>query len=229
MQSLGLITFVNQPPTDLTTIGARIAWARQQRGMSQFELARAVGVSQGTIGNAESGARGRPRALLAIARALGASIDWLEEGRGSWEDARTDFRLGGRGGNVVGVPVKGASYFLEGDVEIDKDPASEGVVLGSGVIDGYAVKVKGDRNAPALKDGQFAVFEDGDPPPGDVGLFFLRDGTTLLRELLRETNDTYHVDSPAWGARQTLPKADVRDVHHLVAVVSPTRWRKSLA
>lgn len=85
MQASGQITFVKTPPANLITIGDRIAWARSQRGLTQAQLAAAAGVSQGTIANAESGIRGKPRQLLAIAHALNVSIDWLERGQGPWE------------------------------------------------------------------------------------------------------------------------------------------------
>lgn len=90
MQAGGLITFVTTPPQNLDSIGARIAWAREQRGLTQSTLAKAAGVSQGTIGNAESGMRGKPRALLAIAQALHASIDWLENNRGDWAERHSN-------------------------------------------------------------------------------------------------------------------------------------------
>lgn len=67
------------------TLGDRVKWARIQRGLSQTELAGRAGVSQGTIGNIESGARKKPRELLSLARALNASAAWLETGRGDWE------------------------------------------------------------------------------------------------------------------------------------------------
>lgn len=76
-----LITVVN----DLNTVGERVKWARAQRGLSQKALAELAGVATGTIGNLESGTRGRPRELLSIARALGASVDWLDTGAGYWE------------------------------------------------------------------------------------------------------------------------------------------------
>lgn len=95
MQAAGLITFVTSPPRDLDSIGARIAWARDQRGMTQAMLAKAAGVSQGTIGNAESGTRGRPRSLLAIAHALQASIDWLENNRGNWAERHSNVEFAG--------------------------------------------------------------------------------------------------------------------------------------
>lgn len=76
-QDDGLITYVN-------SIGERIKWARQQRGLTQQALARAAGVSTSTIGNLESGLREKPRELNAIAGALQASISWIESGRGTW-------------------------------------------------------------------------------------------------------------------------------------------------
>lgn len=78
MQADGLITSVK-------TIGERLKWAREQRRLTQAALAKKAGVSQGTIGNIESGARDRPRDLLQIARALQASPDWLETGKGDWQ------------------------------------------------------------------------------------------------------------------------------------------------
>lgn len=83
MQYPCLITFVK-------TIGERIKWAREQRKMTQVTLAGRAGVSQGTIGNAESGTRGKPRELLKIARALMASPDWLESGRGAWDQQESN-------------------------------------------------------------------------------------------------------------------------------------------
>lgn len=84
MQVPGLITVVN-------TLAERLRWARDQRGLTQGQLAKRAGVSQGTIGNAESGIRDRPRELLKIARALQTSPDWLESGRGDWQAEDVNF------------------------------------------------------------------------------------------------------------------------------------------
>jgi len=50
--------------------------------MSQEALAKKAGVSQGTIGNLESGLRRQPRALIQIAAALGVNPAWLASGNG---------------------------------------------------------------------------------------------------------------------------------------------------
>ena len=67
----------------MNTIAERLKYAREASGLTQPELASKAGVSQGTIGNIESGLRKRPRDLLSIASALGVAPVWLETGKGS--------------------------------------------------------------------------------------------------------------------------------------------------
>jgi len=80
MQVHRLITLVND-------IAERLQEARLSKEWTQGQLASAAGVSQGTIGNIESGLRKNPRELLAIASALGVSPDWLKTGKGGKEPA----------------------------------------------------------------------------------------------------------------------------------------------
>lgn len=84
---------VSAPITTVNTLAERVAWAREKAGLSQQELADKAGVSQGTIGNVESGARKRPRDLLEIARALRVSPDWLSSGKGEAEFRDADSAL----------------------------------------------------------------------------------------------------------------------------------------
>ena len=67
--------------TNVITIAERLKQAREKIGLNQEELAKRAGVSQGTIANIENGIRKQPRQLLAIARALNVSPDWLESGK----------------------------------------------------------------------------------------------------------------------------------------------------
>lgn len=66
------------------TIGMRIRWAREQIKISGRELARVSGLGENTVGKIESGGSRDPSAssLIALADALGVSIDWLADGRG---------------------------------------------------------------------------------------------------------------------------------------------------
>lgn len=72
--------------TGVKTIGERIKWARERVDLTQKQLADKAGVSQGTIGNLESGFRERPRALLNIAAALDLNPSWVETGKGAWSN-----------------------------------------------------------------------------------------------------------------------------------------------
>jgi transcriptional regulator with XRE-family HTH domain len=70
--------------TDVMTLAERMKQAREKSGLTQTELAKKVGVSQGTIANLESGFRKQPRNLLALARALNVDADWLDGGKASY-------------------------------------------------------------------------------------------------------------------------------------------------
>ena len=63
----------------------RLKETREELGLTQAELARAAGVSQGTIGNLESGIRKSARQQLAIAAALHVDLGWLISGKGHKE------------------------------------------------------------------------------------------------------------------------------------------------
>lgn len=84
MQEPIQITAVNKS-YDLSTLGGRLTWARERLNLSQQDLAARAGVSQGTIGNIESGLRKKPRELLAIASAVEVSPEWLQSRVGAAE------------------------------------------------------------------------------------------------------------------------------------------------
>lgn len=92
------------PITNVNTIGERLKWAREQRGMTQAALAKAAGVSTSTIGNLESGLREKPRDFLAIAAALRVNPYWLERKFGQWDEIRVPAP---RGGSIEPAPARG--------------------------------------------------------------------------------------------------------------------------
>lgn len=85
MQAQTTITTVN-------TIAERLKQTRESLGLSQEQLAAAAKVSQGTIGNVESGLRKNPRELLSIAKALGVRPEWLKDGVGQMAESLSDLR-----------------------------------------------------------------------------------------------------------------------------------------
>jgi transcriptional regulator with XRE-family HTH domain len=72
------ITFVN-------TFGSRLRHARTLRRLTQAELARACGLSQGAIGNYESDSRRSTKHVFRIAEVLRVEPAWLAMGTGPME------------------------------------------------------------------------------------------------------------------------------------------------
>jgi len=67
------------------SIGLRIQQARVAKGMTQGQLAKALGIDRGSVGRWETG-RSVPRqvGVPKVAKVLGQSPDWLLEGSGDW-------------------------------------------------------------------------------------------------------------------------------------------------
>lgn len=71
----------HRPPSPPRSTGARIRAARKERGLSQTELAGAVGVTQPTVANWEHDAHTPRRAALPkLASALAVTPDWILKG-----------------------------------------------------------------------------------------------------------------------------------------------------
>ena len=67
----------------MNTLGSRIRYARKQKGITQLDFEREVGISSGNLSQIEND-KVNPTAskLLDIRRMLGVSIDWLLTGEG---------------------------------------------------------------------------------------------------------------------------------------------------
>lgn len=123
--------------TVVKTFAERLTYARELRALTQQEVARQVGCSQGTIGNLESGARLNARYLIPLSRALGVSADWLYDGRGEIprrDEIRTGENLTAAHYHV-GWPFSNISPedYFEKLTEYDR-----------GRVEGFAVSLLGD-------------------------------------------------------------------------------------
>ena len=64
----------------MQTLAQRLKFARDKKGLTQEELAKASGTTQQYIQNIEAGVVKRPRKLEEIANAVGSSPAWLQFG-----------------------------------------------------------------------------------------------------------------------------------------------------
>lgn len=67
----------------MKTLAERLTWARERKELTQAGLGKLAGVSQGTIGNLESGLRKEARRIVQIAAALNVDPLWLADGKGA--------------------------------------------------------------------------------------------------------------------------------------------------
>lgn len=75
----------------MSTVGERVRKAREKAGLNQTELATRIGVTAQAIQHLEANPKATSRHLIAIARELSVSPEWLEGGRGRMEDPGRDW------------------------------------------------------------------------------------------------------------------------------------------
>ncbi|NLC36241.1 MAG: helix-turn-helix transcriptional regulator [Alcaligenaceae bacterium] len=92
--------------TIVNTFGTRLRYARTLRQLTQKELARLCGLSQGAIGNYETDSRRSPKDVFRIAEALNVEAAWLAMGTGSMEPATLR--------RIADTPSSGASWPFPG-------------------------------------------------------------------------------------------------------------------
>ncbi len=79
----------------MITLADRVRDRRTALRLTQKQLAVMAGVTQGTIGNIETGNRDAPQSIASIAKALGVRATWLLDGTGQMLDSQDAFRQNG--------------------------------------------------------------------------------------------------------------------------------------
>jgi phage repressor protein C with HTH and peptisase S24 domain len=218
-------------------IGKRLAAILQERDWSEGELARRSGVSQPTIHRIITGESHDPRQsnVEKIAKALGKTAHWLRHGGpedhavqeqlASYEqhvepgpDIVTPFRPI----KIVGTAQMGSEgywYALdEGDGTVDVPSRDPGA---------YALRLRGDSMAPAIRSGWIAVCEPNHSwVPGEYVMIRLVDGESMVKELLFANDTEVSVMSvnDAFG-RRTIPVEQIEAIHYVGAILPPSKVR----
>ena len=193
----------------MNTIAERLKSARERLELSQADLAALAGVSQGTIGNIESGLRKEPRELLAIARAVQVLPEWLKSGRGP----RTVLEI------VKAHPMSPDDVKLTPQIKT----VQWGLVVPSGLPEVFEVAVPDDAMSPRVRAGQTVIFDTREKArPGDGVLVSDSDGAWFFRLYRQGRGGAWeaHAENPAY---QTLDS--VRDGLTVLAVLSGVKAR----
>lgn len=196
---------------ELATFGARLRALRRAKGLSQAELARAIGRHQSVIGPYERDEYVPARPVLErLAAALDSSPEYLLFGR---DPERSRLTVAGRigSGGVLQATVDDDPSFLE--------LREESLALW---------RVADDTMAPVYRTGEFVVTETLELAPQSVefgreALLRLDDGRVLLRRPFPGARPG-RFDLAAWNA-PTLVDVEVRAVRPVLGCLRREAFR----
>jgi phage repressor protein C with HTH and peptisase S24 domain len=183
------------------TLAQRVKYAREQRGWTQSQLAVAAGLSQGTIGNIESGARQARGSLPQIAEALGVEHKWLSLGVGNpWKtrELPVAYLVGTPGSNVqaisrVRLRLHGGSPQVSVDTDDDDTSpiALSKVWLESRQLDArrlLAMRITAAGMEPSLQEGDTVILSTVHTDPVDGSVYAVNyEGELVFRRLVRDS------------------------------------------
>jgi len=207
----------------------RIARAIQMSGLTKTQVAAECGVANSAVTQWLSGDSKNLKLdnLFALAKATGFSAMWLavEEGPERIEsnvETGPDITSPYREIQIVGTAQMGTEGYwyaldeADGIVEVpSRDPGA------------YALRLKGDSMAPAIRSGWIAVCEpNGRLVPGEYVMIRLVDGECMLKELLYANDEEVSVMSlnPAYS-RRTIPMEQIEQMHYVGHIVAPSKVR----
>lgn len=205
----------------------RFKAARKHAGLTQKELAERLNIAQASISEIETGKTASTSYCARAAAICGVSPLWLEAGEGEM--------LSGQSGEAVLEPVLPITSAwraipIVGTAQMGIEGYWHALEVADGYIelpsmdrDAYALRLKGDSMSPAIKSGWIAVCEPNHRLiPLEYVMIRLRDGESMLKELLRATDEEVTVQSvnDAYG-RRTIPIEQVETIHYVAAIVPP--------
>ena len=189
-----------------TQLGHRIRTLREQRGMSQLELARLVGVTRGYISQIETGIQQDVNAPLLrdIAGVLGVPTSDLLAAAGYIPSPAEQPGVRRR------RPAHEIMRELEESLPLLVPETSQPASAGAGVVveaeywpympaaderrhQFVAVPVVGNCMEPRLREGERVIVDkDASPRPGDI-VVAVHDGETIIKQLERRDGDLWLV------------------------------------
>ena len=206
--------------TTAKSLGDRVRERRRALGLSQPQLAKKVGgITYQAIQQLEAG--GGSRHLVGIARALGVTAEWLQDGVGPSPSKAVTLRPGSTDKlRVLGMAECGADGWSlwNGDV-IDLIDRPAALV---GVPNAYAVYVVGESMAPRYHPGEVVHIHPGRPV--DVGAYVLvqRRGKpgepplAVIKRLAKRTASKITLEQFNPPRTFDIKAADIVSVHRVV-------------
>ena len=214
----------------MTTLALRIKKARLSAGLTQKALAEKAGVEQPVISQLETGKNLKSAFLATIAIACGVSAIWLATGKGEMKPLAIEPSNVEEGPQITSVPRK---INIVGTAQMGTDGYWSGLDCNEGWVetysrdqDAYALRLKGDSMAPAIRNGWIAVCEPNHRlVPGEYVMVTTTDGQSMVKELLFENEESVSLMSvnAAYGERRSIAWADIEKIHYVGSILAPSK------
>ena len=223
----------------MTTLSERLTALMAEKGLSQAELARMIGVKQPSIFKILSGQTLNPKNILEIATALNVDPHWLKTGEG---DPDPSYRIvevsEPQNPNTVRIDILDVEASAGNGAYLS--PTEQGLLSQEfdltvcrqqfGRADAKHLKlitVKGDSMAPTLESGDLLYVDISENYFAADGLYvFTFDGQTFIKRLQKVGKEMLVISDNPTYKEWTFTQDDDVFIHGRVIFSMPMKWRK---
>lgn len=223
----------------MATLSERLTSLMYEKGISQAELARLIGIKQPSVFKILSGETRNPKKILEIATALNVDPHWLKTGEG---DPDPSYRIvevsEPQNPNTVRIDILDVEASAGNGAYLS--PTEQGLLSQEfdltffrqqfGRADAKHLKlitVKGDSMAPTLESGDLLYVDISENYFAADGLYvFTFDGQTFVKRLQKVGKEMLVISDNPTYKEWTFTQDDDVFIHGRVIFSMPMKWRK---
>ena len=223
----------------MTTLSERLTSLMNEKGISQAELARLIGIKQPSVFKILNGETRNPKKILEIATALNVDPHWLKTGEG---DPNPSYRIvevsEPQNPNTVRIDILDVEASAGNGAYLS--PTEQGLLSQEfdltffhqqfGRADAKHLKlitVKGDSMAPTLESGDLLYVDISENYFAADGLYvFTFDGQTFVKRLQKVGKEMLVISDNPTYKEWTFTQDDDVFIHGRVVFSMPMKWRK---
>lgn len=160
--------------------GNRLKQLREEKGLSQSEVAKIIGVGRTTYLKWENGENQPTRKLDQLSQFFGVSIDYLL-GKSDVKNIKSKnlhsrgIRIPVLGRVVAGIPIEAVEEILDYE-EITPELAATGEF--------FALQVRGDSMLPKLEEGDVVIVKkQADVETGDIAIVLVNGDEATIKQI----------------------------------------------